>query len=448
MTYEIQSKSDFQVGVTLTVRIPEADLDQKAIRTIQYDRPVFLIPFNYRFIDGAVEFTYQVGNRGKLSYLSGTRSPAEYADMWCNLLQPLLDCSDWFMNPNSFVLSSEYLYCDKSTHAISFVYIPSIRASSDERSLKSMVMEVAKMNHVTDINFENKVVWAIQEFNIIDFLQVIKSGRGVDAPAVSKPEPAPDSLPAYADRSQPARQDTAGSRAAAPAVFQAPAQPPTPNSHMRMDSEISIQVPAQDKKEKKEKEKKEKSGLFGHKKEKKEKKPKNKPGLFQGRNAASQQEIIGGAAAQPYQPQAAPRQESIPGYGGQYMQMQNDPNDEVTDIDQPGMGGTGFRYIGISGHPGFIGVSIEEGAVFTIGRLSESAGSHQSDFEFPQRTKAVSRRHAAVERRVDGYYIVDLDSSAGTFLNGQKLPPNAPFRLERGTRVSFGFSGADYIWEG
>ena len=76
-----------------------------------------------------------------------------------------------------------------------------------------------------------------------------------------------------------------------------------------------------------------------------------------------------------------------------------------------------------------------------------SIGQKQCDFEFERSTKAVSRRHAAIERGVDGYGIVDLASSAGTFINGQKIPPNTPVKLDKGCRVSFGSSGADYVWD-
>jgi len=59
----------------------------------------------------------------------------------------------------------------------------------------------------------------------------------------------------------------------------------------------------------------------------------------------------------------------------------------------------------------------------------------------------VSRRHAALERNADIYSIIDLSSSAGTYINGHKLPPNTPFELVNGYRVSFGNCGADYVWE-
>lgn len=420
MIYEIQSKSDFQVGTTLTVTLPDKDLDHKALYTIQNDCPEFLLPFRYRFLNGEVELTYHVGGRSKITYLAGRRLPVEYGNMWSGLLQPLLDCGDWFMRPESFVLIPEYLYCDKVIQAIRFVYIPSVRPCSGAPELKSLVMEMAKMNHATDVNLENKVVWAIQDFNIHSFLQLVKEGAGTGTtPVLNETPPAPIQ-PVHAP--QPA---------ARPAYTPPAAEPDQPNRLERND-EIQIQFPSGGKAEK---EHKAKGGLFGSKKEAR---PKTKGG-FWGKKK-DRQEIVGGAAAQPVQ---TPQHSSA----GTPPLPVDDVEDDVTVVDQPQVSGAMLRYVGTGGHPPYIPVPMSPGAVFTIGRFDESVGVRQSDFEFPKKTKAVSRRHAAVERRADGYYIVDLGSSAGTFLNGQKLPPNAPFRIEPGCRVSFGFSGADYIWE-
>jgi len=50
----------------------------------------------------------------------------------------------------------------------------------------------------------------------------------------------------------------------------------------------------------------------------------------------------------------------------------------------------------------------------------------------------LSRRHAEVEQRIDGFYIVDLGSTNGTFLNGQRV--NGEHRLADGDLISLGDS--------
>ncbi|NPA31052.1 MAG: FHA domain-containing protein [Chloroflexi bacterium] len=44
----------------------------------------------------------------------------------------------------------------------------------------------------------------------------------------------------------------------------------------------------------------------------------------------------------------------------------------------------------------------------------------------------VSRRHARLEWRSDGLYVIDLDSTNGTWVNGKRLYPHEPKRLRHG----------------
>lgn len=432
MIYEIQSKSDFQIGATLIVKIPEVDLDLNAMSTILADRPEFILPFRHRVIDGQIEFTYQIGNRSKITYLSGSRSPAEYAKMWVGILQPLLNCSDWFMTPYSFVLSPEYLYYDKASDVTSFVYIPSLSSVSDDFALKSMVTEIAKLNHVTDINLENKTVWALQDFNINDFLHLVKTHKSQNTKNTPQVPLAQEIIP---EKTMPQPQPIIEQRSPQPHIEITP--PPTTKTNKDLQNkldDISINFPADGKVPKA---KKQKGGLFGSKKEKPA--PKEKSGTW---GKKKQPDIIEGAAAMPKQSERTPVQSPPPVYIPPV-----DIDDDVTQLDINEGRGSKLRYIGAGEHPRIIEVAINEGTIFTIGRFDASIGTKQSNFEFDKKTKAVSRRHAAIEKDAQGYSIVDLDSGAGTFLNGQKLPANAPFKLANGCSVSFGHSGADYIWE-
>jgi hypothetical protein len=52
--------------------------------------------------------------------------------------------------------------------------------------------------------------------------------------------------------------------------------------------------------------------------------------------------------------------------------------------------------------------------------------------------KGVSRQHAAIEFNDDTLIILDVGSSNGTYLNGQRLSPNQPRVLRDGDEVRFG----------
>jgi serine phosphatase RsbU (regulator of sigma subunit) len=53
----------------------------------------------------------------------------------------------------------------------------------------------------------------------------------------------------------------------------------------------------------------------------------------------------------------------------------------------------------------------------------------QADSTICLAAKAVSRQHAQILHREDGFYVEDLGSSNGTFVNGRRLGPHAPARL-------------------
>jgi len=74
----------------------------------------------------------------------------------------------------------------------------------------------------------------------------------------------------------------------------------------------------------------------------------------------------------------------------------------------------------------------EPGTRFTLERPTIIAGRHPDSGIFVQHPQ-VSRRHARIVRRDDGWVIEDLDSTNGTFVNGTRL--TGPHRLAKGDEV-------------
>ena len=482
MKYDIEAKNDLTSGTTLRIQIPESELDRKALLTAEVDTPPFLVPFHHRVIDGNVEIIYEIRAYGKLQYFRGSRDPGQYVRLWNDLLNPLLDCSDWFLTPFSFVLESDYLFFDKTNEKICYLYIPSVNPCSDEEMLKELARGITTDFPVTDPKLENLVLRSImQDFQPLAFLQMLKeqgpaaqSKRPAERPASRPAAPQmamhpPVAPPQAAEPAKPQKPPRATVPAApkAPAATACAAAAPAETRSARTpdndDVIINLQnmgygmkntsIPPQQpaakgkKKEKKEKEKKEKEkkekehSLFGKKK-------KDVPVDIR-LGAAAPVATPANAASMPPARRPEPAMhtpESYPaadrsGYGVQGI------DESVTQIEDADSLVTQFRRVGDPALPLRIVVDAPEGGLFTIGRFDTSVNRKQSDFEFDKATKAVSRHHAAVVLKDDEYTIVDLGSKAGTFVNGQKLDPNIPCKLNGGDRVSFGNGGADYIFE-
>ena len=75
-----------------------------------------------------------------------------------------------------------------------------------------------------------------------------------------------------------------------------------------------------------------------------------------------------------------------------------------------------------------------------LGR-SDSSSSQKPDVDltpYGALEKGVSRLHAAIERSEDTLTLVDMGSSNGTLLNGQKLVPDQPRVLRDGDEIRLG----------
>ena len=52
--------------------------------------------------------------------------------------------------------------------------------------------------------------------------------------------------------------------------------------------------------------------------------------------------------------------------------------------------------------------------------------------------KLTSRHHAVIQKIKDAYFIKDEKSTSGTFLNGQRIPPEKYVKLNPGDKITIG----------
>jgi hypothetical protein len=75
----------------------------------------------------------------------------------------------------------------------------------------------------------------------------------------------------------------------------------------------------------------------------------------------------------------------------------------------------------------------------TLGRRAEGTGGLIVDLApFGAIQAGVSRRHAMIRRAGEGYELVDLESTNGTWIDREKLEPNKPYPLRSGAIVRLG----------
>jgi hypothetical protein len=84
-------------------------------------------------------------------------------------------------------------------------------------------------------------------------------------------------------------------------------------------------------------------------------------------------------------------------------------------------------------------IAIATDEEFILGRKSEGDTEPMVDLTHPDGlAMGVSRRHAKIRSTPEGYWITDLNSSNGTWLDGKILPPSQPVELPSGGTVQLG----------
>ena len=76
---------------------------------------------------------------------------------------------------------------------------------------------------------------------------------------------------------------------------------------------------------------------------------------------------------------------------------------------------------------------------FVIGRITEATEEKVVDLTlYNAFNLGVSRRHLMVRRSGDEYEVMDLKSSNGTWINGQRLVPLQPYTVKSGSQIRLG----------
>lgn len=75
-----------------------------------------------------------------------------------------------------------------------------------------------------------------------------------------------------------------------------------------------------------------------------------------------------------------------------------------------------------------------------FGHKSVVVGSMEEGCDYRLDEKGISRMHAKLMDKEDGAYLIDLNSTNGTFLNGQLVTPGTDYKIEEGDMISFGES--------
>ena len=466
--------------------LKEEKIDYTALKVIQNDPPEFLLRLRQRTVDNRPEFIYDMGSVISIKYLDFNMTKAEFVRLWINLLTPFMSGADWFLDYHYICVDTEYIFADRSSGNVSYIYIPAEGFRNTDEEILSFLREFVYAVQVKDgSDFLVKLYQAFGRGNTVikELYEMALEEQGKPENSKEYIQNTPSAQPIVNEQPRQAVRPTEPTfeRPAAPVVqekakLQKPLEivlghkneKPVKEENVKQGGVLGIFGKKKDKEaipeepvqaeispnedgyedainalfdnhskkkpqkenKSKEKDKKEKKGglfSFGSKKEKKEKPQESQAGIF---NTTPR-------PAEPIVQNVEPpvQREAIPVSSYNYNINISSDVTEIEGLEDIKEGDClVLEDRGRMGVPERISLDFPGKQIF-IGRRSNDA--NQPDVVFGAEHKRMGRRHACITKEEGSYYLVDLGSANATMLNGERLIPNKAYRLNNNDIVGF-----------
>lgn len=153
-------------------------LDETAVNVIQQDCPEFLVPVKLVEINGVRKLRYRFSESMiALKYLERELSKEEFITLYRNLIDPFMNCSDWFLDGHQFYPDLSRVYLNKRTWKIAYLYVPfmEIHVSDEEifSFLRNVLFQVQVKN---DGNLLLRLIkyFERKEKSLVDIQEILK----------------------------------------------------------------------------------------------------------------------------------------------------------------------------------------------------------------------------------------------------------------------------------
>lgn len=415
----------------LNIKLEEEEqLDRIAVRVIKDDCPEFLIPFRMLELNNAVTLKYKLVNAVSFAYTGLTLPKQTFVQIYLNLLTPFIKGKDWFLDYHSLCIDPRYVYLDKHTNQVFFIYLPIHSDKNTDQEIMEFFRNLFLSVVITDDkDFEIRLhrFFGSEQKTLDGLYRILTESQGNKNKAVQQIVTSSAIPKTVSEKSFNERQEKAES-ADDPVKKEVKEEK---NDLFSGEDEVMAALFGGGAKAKETKTKK----PLKEKKQKKEKQVKaKKPGMFASllggkkKEEAAEQMAVppeqGGMAEIPV-PQK-PTQEYHRNYPVMTMedntQIEEESNDfgnpwlELLDLDK---GGAMNRIELVFSKPYLI-----------MGRMS--ADEIQPDIAFPKEFKRIGRQHLRFEKHDGRIVVIDLGSVNRSMLNGEILAPNYPYELQDG----------------
>ena len=438
------------------------NLDEIAIRVIKQDTPDFLMQMKMMNIDGEIELRYEIGSDLRFSYLPMEMTKNDFLLLLQSLLRPFKECNDWFLDYHHFYLDMNYITVSKDYTSIRYIYIPDMKFHQNEETILNFFR-----NFILNMNLTDAKSYILELYRILN-ASGTSLGMLIDQIENDVIQKESETIKRTSQVSQmtsekksdfEVRKEWKSQEVEKAAEFVTEKLESVKESISKKGEEFgadNIQndlignlfgdVDEEEETKGKKKDKKKDKRVKKEKEVKSTSKEKGGKGflggLFSGgkgkeekREVKEEQEVrpkqqerevvyfdkVSESYDETYYDNADEEYDNTV-LGGD-DELQSNENKFILELLEDG----GYHF------PKYIEIDLRKGYAM-VGRYDKN-GKAQADYNFDASLSFISRKHFRIEKKGNGYVIIDVGSGNGTFVNDNLLAVNMAYSINVGDRI-------------
>ena len=426
------------------------EYDSIACGALRTECPDFVLPVLFDNSTTVVTMRYSVPEHYvDIDSFSDEFEIHEVLTLYDHLLNILEECSDWFLLKSGFCLEEKHVYIDVQNHTMKLMYIPDAAEAFNEQDIKHLLISLLeKCNEASGGNIQLQLYkyFYKPKFSIAEFRTMLDNyltSTNIKDKMISKEKKS--ELSAMA--SEPAPEKVQPVKEVEPIkevqVEKEPAlEPQKALEKPREEEEISPRSYYAPKANRSQLSQEEIEQMVKSIYSGKIPEDPNTVNTEAGQNVATtdtgenrgEDSIYGTSSKDGNKNYSSSKKKNL--FDNVFAGAKAQPTTVA-----PSSGGHKAMLKSISTHarydlPKQIEIDLIE-EPFIIGRATRTGEKTGAHYEFSAEITPISRLHAQIERKDGVYYIQDLGSSNGTFVNGTKLEANKPCVIEDGDKIAF-----------
>lgn len=455
------------------------DCDEMACGSLKVEVPDFIIPviFDESNLDPILRYSVH-NDYIAIDSMESTLKIQNIIYIYRDFIRIIKECPDWYLSTSGFCYDIKYVYIDKKYNKIKFIYVPDKTEPFDLQNIKFIMLSLLEKCDETsggNIQLQLYKYFYKPKFDIFELEKMLDKfeaeagikkhaieqakkpvdNKGVVTPRVAPPKEEKIPIPTVKSQEIPKIIPTKATKVEEKQIAPKPATPVIPTASKQETKGIikptvgqkqfypSKPNPSQlSQDEIEEMVKSIYSGAAG---------TTNTPAATE-KEAKPQQSAL----KEPVKPVIEPIKPAIEPAAIPNIKPKDteEANVKVRGIlstmfgkgskDEDGVDGLNkkmvkLKLISLSTRydlPKEIDVKFKDGH-FIIGRETRNGESTGADYEFSNEIIPISRLHAKISVHQGGFYLEDLGSSNGTFINSTKIEPYKPYKIEDGDKIAF-----------